>query len=120
MEWISVKDRLPEKNGNYLVVEKMFNTGETIRIRRFAQSLEDIDDYDFNGEHRPGWYDYDSECGFFEIVQVTHWMKLPKSPEEEPDKTPDQERKSGYGLYNSMYALEWSAQEAEEAEQSQI
>lgn len=60
VEWISVDDKLPDKNGKYLCC-----THGTIRILGYSA-------------YRPqGFYDYDSEWGFAE-VEVTHWMPLPE------------------------------------------
>lgn len=59
--WISVKDRLPEKNGDYLI-------------------------YNTDGIVWPYWYDkeykewYDSSGYLTE--SVTHWMPLPEAPKE--------------------------------------
>lgn len=80
--WVSVKDRLPSKNGEYLVVYHYFMYRK-IAIFRFAKDLHSIDEYDFEGEHRPGWYDLDSETGYFERDGVTYWAELPKMPQEE-------------------------------------
>ena len=58
--WISVKDRLPEKNGDYLI-------------------------YNTDGIVWPYWYDkeykewYDSSGYLTE--SVTHWMPMPEPPE---------------------------------------
>ena len=79
--WINVKDRLPEKEGRYLVLTSgIFG----IKIAMFTMSLKRHFDYMFeDGEpDRPGFYDWDSEDDWIEDG-VTHWMPLPKGPKEE-------------------------------------
>ena len=80
--WISVKDRLPDKNGNYLVVSDS-PICRRILIASFAKNLEKIgmNTSPFRGKKRPGWYDYDCDWGFFEYDNVTHWLPLPEMPE---------------------------------------
>ena len=78
-EWISVKDRLPEKGGKYLCV-RSDSWGQHIDILEFAPNLHKLDKYDFAGKKRPGWCDYDSEWGWTEFDDVTHWMPLPEMP----------------------------------------
>lgn len=68
MNWISVKDRLPEKDDTYLVAVEIF---------------------DFDGRHLNayiGFYDIEDkdwtlDCCTLDYV-VTHWMPLPRLPEE--------------------------------------
>lgn len=56
-EWISVKDRLPEKSGDYIVCSA--HDGHALpKVVYFDNSA--------------GWYD----------SAITHWMPLPKPPEE--------------------------------------
>ena len=57
--WISVKDRLPEKDGDYLV----YSTFELVDRLRFFDGV---------------WWDYGAEC---QPGVVTHWMPLPEPPE---------------------------------------
>lgn len=53
MNWISVKDRLPEKDGRYLVVE----------------------------DHHLNWVGVSSMRGGKFDMTIMHWMELPLSPE---------------------------------------
>ena len=68
-EWISVKDRLPESSGDYLVVIELENItlqqvlGFSARHQKFNAS-DSLDT---------------AECP---INDVTHWMSLPEFPEE--------------------------------------
>lgn len=84
--WISVKDRLPEKNGDYLVVVKGYvTTSPYVKILSFMSNLKlhpEFRYYDkvYNGQS--GWWESDSE-GDWIVRDVTHWMELPELPEEE-------------------------------------
>lgn len=78
-EWISVKDRLPNKDGKYLCCWD-FNGHKSIAIYGFAKNLSKVDKYDFKGKKHKGWFDYDSEWGYGEMSGVTHWMPLPELP----------------------------------------
>lgn len=80
-KWISVNDRLPDEKGSYLVAYKAFQY-TLIGVKRFAKNLHSVDKYYFPKEHRPGWYEYDNEYGYFERTNVTHWMPLPNLPEK--------------------------------------
>ena len=82
MDWISVKDKLPEQDGSYLVYYN--NEGICgIWIDDFTINLSNIDS-DFEGENRSGWYEYiidgNEGCYFEEITSITHWMPLPEKP----------------------------------------
>lgn len=58
--WISVKDRLPVKDGKHLIVaDGDVNVG-------------------IHFVHRGVWIGTDGE----EMLCVTHWMELPEAPEE--------------------------------------
>lgn len=85
--WIPVKERLPEINCRVLVAEKPYckNTVSWLETACFSPNLEIVDHFDFEGENRPGFYEYDSEAGYYEITNVTHWMPLPKPPKPEDD-----------------------------------
>ena len=81
--WISVEERLPE-DGRYLVCATSVIGGYFYRrILSFTHDLESIDQYDFEGEKRHGWYWLDSEWGYCECRDVTHWMPLPEPPKED-------------------------------------
>ena len=80
VEWISVKDRLPEKNGEYLIVYRYFGY-RSIKVCSFSTDLHRVDDYIFK-EHRPGWYVCDSEVMYYERTGVSHWAELPEMPED--------------------------------------
>ena len=77
-EWISVKDRLPEKDGAYLVTTNSFGNRQSVKLRWFAKDGENVDAYDLAGQ-KDVWYLYDIECGYVSINSVTHWMPLPST-----------------------------------------
>lgn len=91
MEWISVKDRLPDESGKYLVFSRYVSGNlkiDSFHIRNYSDNLSKVDEYDFDEkeDNRPGWYDYDSECGFYEVGGITHWQPLPEPPKFKEDK----------------------------------
>ena len=65
--WISVKDRLPEKDDMYLVAVVSFNNASELSM---DIGLYDTDDKEWNLD----WCTLD--------YIVTHWMPLPSLPEE--------------------------------------
>lgn len=82
-EWISVEDRLPTEDGDYLVMKKPYS-GETLvaDVMGFSKNLAEVDKYDFPDCRRSGWYFYDGEySALVESKRVTHWMQLPPPPE---------------------------------------
>lgn len=81
VQWINVNDKLPENDGQYLVVYTFFDY-KAMGVVRFSHNLHEIDEYIFNTERRPGWYEPDDEVGYFERTTVTHWAKLPEFPKK--------------------------------------
>ena len=81
-EWISVDDRLPEKDGACLVTTNGVSGLQNVKTRWFAKDGEMVDAYDLAGQ-KDVWYLYDSECGYVSINSVTHWMPLPEPPKGE-------------------------------------
>lgn len=76
-QWISVEDRLPDKEGKYLVT---VYDGITLAVLYFYKRYP----YCNSGirTDRPVWCDYDNYgYGDFEEKSVTHWMPLPEPPE---------------------------------------
>lgn len=79
-KWISVGDKLPDKNGAYLVYARGF------RILEFNNNLEAFDDCEFEGCNYPGFFDYDSEEGLIDCTKnTTHWMPFPQVPKEDAE-----------------------------------
>ena len=81
-KWIPVTERLPEDR-NQLLCFGGAKGWEYARIAGFAICLENVDQYDFEGQKRSGFYGYDSEYGYYEETDITHWMPMPEPPEGE-------------------------------------
>ena len=81
-EWISVYDRLPEKDGAYLVTTNGVSGLQNVKTRWFAKDGEMVEAHDLAGQ-KDVWYLYDIECGYVSIKTVTHWMPLPQPPKGE-------------------------------------
>lgn len=84
-EWISVKDRLPEKEGQYLCASyyKTTNSWHT-NLYWFTKDLYKFNDLDFSDKKGvSGFWDSDSEWGCCHHENVTHWMPLPEPPKAE-------------------------------------
>ena len=79
--WISVEDRLPE-DGKYLCCFSSLGLGWCIDVLSYASDLNSVDDWEFYNEHHGGFYDLDSEYGYYEISGVAYWRPLPEPPEE--------------------------------------
>lgn len=75
MEWISIKDRLPEKEGEYLCYRHSFvGCGGYCAILRYGTI--------YNKGRQRTFYFFDSDYGNISVANVTHWMELPESPKE--------------------------------------
>ena len=81
-EWVSVEERLPEYNPgtgakSYWVAKKDNAGNWQIKIAQYC-------DYGYamtvDAETEVTWRDWD----FTKIVNVTHWMSLPKPPDRRP------------------------------------
>ena len=80
-EWISVKDKLPKKDGKYLcVVDGIIHL--YIKVCSYTNNLYSVDKYDFyDGKGESGFYNLDTEYGYYR-EKVSYWMKLPDLPKE--------------------------------------
>lgn len=67
-EWISVKDRLPDSNGNYLT---------------YYDGLYNVLPYSTKHKRFNAYNDVDSEWVERCHIVVTHWMPLPEPPKGE-------------------------------------
>lgn len=73
-QWISVKDRLPDKDGKYLIFDSSY-----IDIARFLKNLRHNPQFKYeNVPKGPGFYQGDGE-GDWIVRDVTHWMPLPST-----------------------------------------
>lgn len=69
-EWISVKDRLPDEDGEVLIYMPNEDWEELIAIVPFSV------------EHKK-FYSYSDEVAIDqELKRITHWMPLPEPPKE--------------------------------------
>lgn len=79
MNWIKCSDRLPEKDGEYLVyVSDRIWSGAMVLwfTNDFSQLYNDL-----SYPHK-GFYENDPEYGCIKYEEVTHWMPLPEPPED--------------------------------------
>lgn len=67
----------PKKNGKYLVW-----WCDEVDIANYTDNLYKVDGYDFEDKKRAGWYEYDSEYGYFELNNVKAWQELPSNYKE--------------------------------------
>lgn len=81
-KWIPVTERLPEKDGKYLVYKYWVQSG-WCDVVSFAKDGRKIDEYDFQREWENVWYGYSSEWGYVTYDSITHWMPLPETPKED-------------------------------------
>lgn len=78
-KWIPVSERLPEKDGGYLVYKTLGKHG-WCKVLDFAKDGRKVDIYDFDSCWENVWYNYDNEWGYVISDNVTHWMPLPEAP----------------------------------------
>lgn len=85
MDWISVKDRLPD-HGRYLTYCQSFfvpDVGYCEIVDYFCDEMKMPSQYKFAEEREAGWWDYENEDDlFYRVTNVTHWMPLPEPPKE--------------------------------------
>ena len=82
-KWIPISERLPEEDGRYLVVKKIFNNSIIQDVLSFAKDGRKVDKYDLHRGWKNVWHYYDSEWGHITVDSVTHWMPLPEAPKGE-------------------------------------
>lgn len=92
MNWIPVTERLPDKDGQYLVTigSSLGGTEKTYftEFAKFATNLYEVSEFDFYDKKREcGWYEYDSEWGYYEHRDVVAWMPCvePYIPKEDSE-----------------------------------
>ena len=72
-KWISIEDKLPEKNNEVLITDGYSVWGGF--SREYSQNEE-------------GWCWFDnSEEGYFNTDEITHWMPLPEPPKGENNES---------------------------------
>ena len=86
--WIKCSDRLPDHDGEYLITKLLLGEPKP-SVCCFSKDLYGLDEYSFYKYHhkrKSGWYDYDSEYGFYEISDVIAWQPLPEAYKETEDE----------------------------------
>ena len=80
LEFHDAKSDPPKKNGQYLTIIKYGGIDSyTYGIYCWASNLYKVDHWDFGKERgKSGWYEYDSEYGYYKIDNVLKWAELPK------------------------------------------
>lgn len=91
MEWRKYPDVMPDADDIYLaVVEYDMHNGTkeySVLSIAFTHDLAEACrwDHDFEGEHRPGWYDtqpdFYNECDKNWELDVVYWMPFPDLPD---------------------------------------
>jgi hypothetical protein len=84
VKWTLCKEKQPPQ-GRYLCVKQLFNGDFSYDVYSFTEDLSKVDKYDFPKNLYKGiggWFDYDSEIGYFQ-TSVYAWMPLPPAPKEE-------------------------------------
>lgn len=82
-EWISVRERLPEEDGEYLA--GWYGSDEVV-LARFTRDCFGMHFrlLDPEKEHRPAFYYEDDEWGTCEWEDIECWMQKPVPPKEAP------------------------------------
>lgn len=75
-EWISVNERLPDKEGKFLV----YRTGFINHITDILYYTPCYSGHNEGMKNRAVWFENDSDWGEYEIYGVTYWMPLPEAP----------------------------------------
>lgn len=81
--WIPCNERQPEEDGEYLVTLRWSDYPNSVETLHFTNDLSSVDGVGYAGEKRPGWYEYDSDYGCYEIDNVIAWMPHPEPYEED-------------------------------------
>lgn len=76
--WIPCSERLPKEDGEYLITLRWGDYPNSVETLLFTNDLSSVDRVGYAGEKRPGWYEYDSDYGCYEIDNVIAWMPRPK------------------------------------------
>ncbi|MEA5003834.1 MAG: DUF551 domain-containing protein [Christensenella sp.] len=83
-QWISVRDGLPETDGNYLVAYTLGIDQYWMEVSGFCKNGKDVCEYGLAGAKNT-FYGYDDEYGYYPINYVAHWMPLPEPPKEDAE-----------------------------------
>lgn len=78
-DWIPVNGTPPKDGQKCLLTVEYFGSKEErcVEIGTYSKDLYKIDEYGFyDKKGKAGWYDYDSEYGDYEILDVKAWKPL--------------------------------------------
>lgn len=81
--WIPCSKRQPEEDGEYFVTLRWSDYPNSVDTLHFTNDLSSVDGVGYAGEKRPGWYEYDSDYGCYEIDNVIAWMPRPEPYKED-------------------------------------
>lgn len=74
-KWIPVSERLPDERKDCIVT---FKDGY-VDTMYYAPDLYKVDEFDFcTKKGKAGWYNCDSEWGYYSREDIIAWMPLPK------------------------------------------
>lgn len=81
MEWISVKDHLPTEDiKNCLVTIDCFGVSRYMKVVSYTKDPNKMKEWGYsigeNNKRQGGFYDYDSECGYYEVSNVLAWCEI--------------------------------------------
>lgn len=82
-DWIPCSKRPPEEDGEYFVTLRWSDYPNSVDTLHFTNDLSSVDEVGYAGEKRPGWYEYDSDYGCYEIDNVIAWMPRPEPYKED-------------------------------------
>ena len=81
-KWISVKERLPTDDGEYLATVKGYGSDKPyVTMLCYANEFTEIMSLDTGCNS--GWYRYSSEWGYYACDRVVAWRELPNAYEGE-------------------------------------
>ena len=83
MDWIKIKDRKkPGEREKCLIAYRGFGGKFHYNVATYTKDLFSVDEFDFSDRKgKAGFYDYDTEWGWFEYLNVSAW--IPIHPYEE-------------------------------------
>ena len=77
--WIPCSERLPEDGQRCIVTTKGRLSYSYCEIASYSNNLYNVDEFDFyDKKNTSGFYNYDSEYGYYENTDVIAWMPLPE------------------------------------------
>ncbi len=82
-KWISVNERLPKEDGEYLVSRHYtLSDNYCVEILKYVKDLSEIDDNFRDKKGIGGWIDWNHNYGYYDVSNVVAWIPLPKPYKE--------------------------------------